>query len=341
VEHDAAGAYDPSSADLDGDGFADLIYRTVSPGNPTSQRVQLHAARGGPAEPWRRLGVWTPAADLDGDGTTDLVCGQDVAQPAAISGRDGRPLWEAARVEPAPFGTRGDGNRLQPPGRPGDLDGDGVPDLLCFPEGSRRWSLGGDRTAPIPFPLQALSGRTGRRLWQAPDLDQLGTGISSGYDIRPWILAAQGHDLDGDGRLEVLVFYTLHMFAREEYWSEFWVGVLSAEGRWLWRVDPMALIDPIHDSSEEPLDEAQQMKIIRQLEQALPPAAIADLNGDGVKDIVGLSPPHWVVLRSSLSVTRGSVIVRDGRDGGPLRVPEPGLAAELWPRRDFELGITG
>src|SRR5262249_34679758 len=115
--------------------------------------------------------------------------------------------------------------RLLPVG--GDLDGDGVPDLLA--------------TGPLnhltmsePFsPLVALSGKTGRRLWVA----DLQVGMLNG----PKLVAC--HDLDGDGRPEVL-------FVAATDWGldrppgpgrstddlQYWLAVLSgADGRLLWK----------------------------------------------------------------------------------------------------------
>jgi outer membrane protein assembly factor BamB len=82
-------------------------------------------------------GVWSsPAlADLDGDGVADCVVGALDGKVYALSGRDGRRLWE--------FETGGPVH-----GRPAlaDLDGDGVVD--CVVGSGRRVLALSDRGGP-------------------------------------------------------------------------------------------------------------------------------------------------------------------------------------------------
>src|SRR5262249_21751539 len=115
------------TADLDGDGVPDLVvYR---PDNPSAldRGGKLEMLRGRSPEAWRRLGgAWQPADDLDGDGIPDLVTalpgegakkirgprrpagvdrGRLPEQPraTAISGRDGRVLWQCEPSDGGPY----------------------------------------------------------------------------------------------------------------------------------------------------------------------------------------------------------------------------------------------
>jgi outer membrane protein assembly factor BamB len=184
-------AGEPHVADLDGDGLPELNW---------SHAGKWQMMAGSPPEVWRRLpprenggigsssikGRWEPGADLDGDGVPDLVnAGAGVA--AAISGRDGRALWPSL---PELQGSE----MISPAAGQGDFDGDGRPDALLVFGGSYSSALRGD-----PF-LRGLSGKTGKLLWESADLHM---NNHSGYAFRADSLRT--HDLDGDGRSEVIV----------------------------------------------------------------------------------------------------------------------------------------
>src|SRR5262249_44324923 len=119
-------------------------------------------------------------------GVADAVMSKD-GMTVAASGRDGRQLWRSP-VEGKPL--------LAPRLPLGDLDGDGVPDLLT----------------PTPLGRKALSGRTGKPLWPAPAGD-------GNTDLKVEGCVGMGHwsglppptvvDLFGAGRPVVLYAYTL------------------------------------------------------------------------------------------------------------------------------------
>jgi serine/threonine protein kinase/outer membrane protein assembly factor BamB len=184
LAHVIPGLIHPQVADLDGDGFPDLY--GILPGPP----ARLQALRGQAPDCWRRQGdCWRhqgqarPAnQDFDSDGITDLFRPPGVA----VSGRDGHVLWQTATsaVGGAVFS-------FPPP--LGDLDGDGVADLLYLSSNSKGEGV-----------LRANSGRTGKVIWAADRLPadrsaQLLNGL--GCDT---VLC---RDLDGDGRPEVLLLY--------------------------------------------------------------------------------------------------------------------------------------
>ena len=136
------------TADLDGDGLADLW---------GSVQDKLRAFRADVPEAWRALGRLQPAGDLDGDGMTDVLS-NDLEPPGpswwdaktdsrtalARSGRDGRILWHT-RLNPwedwSSWGEWTQSYTVNPLTLPGgDLDGDGSPDVLA------RRGAGGHRT---------------------------------------------------------------------------------------------------------------------------------------------------------------------------------------------------
>ena len=163
-EHLIDGLSSPKTADLDGDGLADLWGAVDG---------KVRAFRALAAEAWRTLGGFQPAGDLDGDGISDVVSSDfepertesqsDSGTAIARSGRDGRILWQAPLD---PWENRFFGGEwthryaIKPLKLPaGDLDGDGAPEILVH----RGTAAGGRDKQPRAFlHLQALSGRTGR-----------------------------------------------------------------------------------------------------------------------------------------------------------------------------------
>jgi tRNA A-37 threonylcarbamoyl transferase component Bud32 len=156
--HTLRGISRPGVADLDGDGMPDL-WGTVD--------GKVQAIRGAPPAAWRWLGHCRAAGDLDGDGTDDaLRLDPRSSEVRAVSGRDGRILWQAD-ADPGGRGQNAaDLNHSTAATLPlpaGDLDGDGTPDVLV----SRYSESWGFTRPPGALPLVAISGRKGVRLWDA------------------------------------------------------------------------------------------------------------------------------------------------------------------------------
>jgi hypothetical protein len=178
-------------------------------------------------------------ADLDGDGILELVLAVPTLVAAdtfaydlqAVSLGDGRPLWH--RLLRRPFGERGK-DRRAPAFVAGDLDGDRKAEVVLIDvpargegvevaaldggDGRPRWTwLGGDNRdhaepESIPIRLVAPDGRGHRcvALVVAKEeivlLDELGqVRMRHRMKASAGGLAFRGHDLDGDGRDELLI----------------------------------------------------------------------------------------------------------------------------------------
>lgn len=255
--------------------------------------------------------------DVDGDGEADVALRFKVPGPglafsvAVVSGADGHLLW--SRAEASAFG--------QAMAAPGDVNGDGVPDLVA--------SLHAEET------VRMLSGSDGSILWSATSAlfdfgrglaafgDATGDGILdigvsaypapgtpitvlSGADGSPvasfapppgvggyaWALAAAG-DTDGDGTGDLLAT----PFAA---YGEIWTAVIVSGAR-----------GSVLDVLEPPLISLTAWAL----------AAAGDTDGDGTPDVAiggsdefggGLIDPGFVALYSG--------------DGGPPLLTIPGTA---------------
>jgi tRNA A-37 threonylcarbamoyl transferase component Bud32 len=313
LAHEIGGLTAPQTADLDGDGRPDLYQsESINASSWEGPRWSDHvlAFHGERAQAWRRLGSWNPQADFDGDGVADLV-GTSGKQTLAISGKDGRVLWQLPETP---------GKCTVPRPYP-NLVGDGVPDLVGeAPEYSEHFD-------PTSWKRFAISGKTGRKLWAGGDagpstaIDPVRAGAQGMMLNRPDLPYPECHDLLGDGRGALLypaVFQHKSKGAetpKPEDAGQF-AGVVAGailpdrnelclaavsghDGSLLWRA-----VIATRDSKE-----LQGGCGSLQYQ-------VADLDGDGVKEVV--------CLVGSPDGTR-SLQVREGRDGSirwqiPLKV---------------------
>jgi hypothetical protein len=251
-------------ADIDGDGTEDLLVFNSKTARASDLGGKIHCLRGVAAEGWVRLGdAGEPLADFNGDGTLDLVTGFPSTTAIATSGATGKVLWSSqiadvgreyqVRTAASPIGKWG-----------GDLDGDGIGDLLGW---SNNATYGQQGT-----PFFALSGKTGKKLWTALEITS---------QILAGVVGAEAMDLDGDGHLEVLWTAALDYgypqrvnFSSHE--SQLWLFVTSGQtGQLRWS-------HPLSAAYGQTPGSSMQLSFAR---VHISPC-VGDLNGDGTADIL-------------------------------------------------------
>lgn len=107
-----------------------------------------------------RVGALQIAPDLNQDGIADVVigCGGGNEEVYAISGKDGRLIWQWELFDSVNFAL-GDINGID---ASGDFNNDGVVDILATASASNSAGTQGRRS------VYCLNGRTGQLLWQLP-----------------------------------------------------------------------------------------------------------------------------------------------------------------------------
>lgn len=294
-------------ADMDGDGTEDLLVFNSKSSRASDLGGKIHCLRGVAAEGWVRLGdAGDPLADFDGDGTLDLVRGFPSEMATATSGATGNVIWRsqigdtAREYQLRPAASRSGKSS-------GDLDGDGIDDLLGWSHNARYGQRG--------TPFFAVSGKTGQKLWTA-------TEIMS--QILGSVIGTEAIDLDGDKQLEVLWIASLDYgypirdsFSSHE--SQLWLFVTSGQtGQLRWS-------RPLSAAYGQTPGSSMQLSFAR----VNVSPSVGDLNGDGTADI--LVP----VLHSSGRSFETEAL--SGKDGKVLwsrhcpQNPQEQLALENWP----------
>jgi hypothetical protein len=190
-----------SLSDLDGDGVPEIaVGAPATATGPLPGRVVVLSGRDGRSvaeltgrAAGERFGLaLASGADIDGDGVQDLLVGAPGADPSGradagrldvFSGADLSFLFEVQGIRARDrFGST--------VAFLGDVDGDGVPDLLC---GAPAASPGGRTESGTVAVLSGASGATIRTLTGENFFDHFGTGV------------AGISDLDGDSVSEILV----------------------------------------------------------------------------------------------------------------------------------------
>ncbi|MFO0906504.1 MAG: protein kinase [Pirellulales bacterium] len=274
--------------DVDRDGIDDLVaYVPTNFASPENGGM-LDCLRGVAGEPWNRLGfVGVPADDFNRDGFLDLLATAGAYGIQARCGKTGKGLWQAqfpgapswlpyALARPPHLEhSRGD---IDP--SLADLDGDGVGDVFAWHSRQMGSSI-------APFVI--LSGRTGRTIWEA---DQFPARASGG--IQGWRLA----DLERDGRPELLVAFASDF--DYDQWRmmtssadlQWWLAVFDApSGRLRWKTPLSLPYGSSAPTSQNPAAQnlsGQSFPIYSQ-DQSFDMLHLADLDGDGVDDVVSLT----------------------------------------------------
>lgn len=165
VTHTARGIVETRTADVDGDRYQDLLLYS----SRKEKGGRLSCVRGGVVNRVKSITSklqtsasrvqWEAVADFDADGTDDLVqiAGDGVLR--ASSTVQGTLLWETTipRIRSPNALTVLHADSLSDPELL-DLSGDGVPDVLLSYNSSQ---------GPGYSPVLAISGSTGRKLWDA------------------------------------------------------------------------------------------------------------------------------------------------------------------------------
>jgi serine/threonine protein kinase/outer membrane protein assembly factor BamB len=261
--------------------------------------------------------VHVETADLDGDGIPDFLGlhPRDPDQPTTLHAFRGSPpeSWRrlgtwypafAGSSEEDPHTTC----RISAPLPEGDLDGDGSADLLVF--------LKGSRDNPVESPLRAYSGKDGRSLWRAAGIQGALPEGSQNYISECFHLECRG--LERNGRPRVVLVYGVGQFdlVTSRHGSgggdpnECWLAVLSGpNGKLLWK-------EKLGGFGSE----TGYIKCPRSV--GLTPPAFADLNGDGVIDVVVLAQTAPATATGDAAAsgsfrpdTRHELRALDGRDG--------------------------
>lgn len=290
-------------ADVDGDSSDDLIsYRPTDPGREsfdTGGRVSTYL--GHAAESWRRVGKpGHPFADLDLDGIVDLIQ-IDGPSITAKSGRDGQTMWQISRPRMR------ESQQLLPIHLVGrnresydavtspdafDIDGDSVPDLTVAVK----------MVSNVPQScLLAISGRTGRLLWELPDT----TIVAESW------LALKSLDLDSDQRAEVVYVVAIdestdpHNQSVNGQAIQIVMGCVDDDGEVLWRYN----LSQDYSDSESPNSPYY-------LHDSSLPITFAHLNRDDVLDVLVLGEDDSNA--SNANVDNAAYHAIDGADGGRI-----------------------
>ena len=278
----------PFVADLNADGISDLYWKESDSEATRNPPVTLRTLAGRSPEAWRRIGNVVPATDFDGDGNTDLLGRDMFGHLFAVSGRSGQVLWHAEREPGAP--TEG---YMGLPMPQGDLDGDGCGDLLEM----RRAKGGND--------LIATSGRTGQIIWTQPGW------VSSRYSAT--ITFAQCVESSVDGRKQLIFAAptsfspkTTHLAALDpDTGSTLWREPSTTQRqhsvrRYEINVERNELVSIRHIGRNERRVTVRSLTDGRILWQhdynvrnsrstdQRGPLPIADLNGDGVREVLSI-----------------------------------------------------
>ncbi|XZE34831.1 protein kinase domain-containing protein [Pirellulaceae bacterium SH501] len=312
-DQEATHVHKVETGDLNGDQIPDLVlsrYRTPELG--LRGQSESHLVRGIGNGLWDRLGnPLHQVSDLNGDGVSDLI-EIDYRSITARDSLDGSVLWSFSLsgrashtvvhsergVAPIPATgaqSRGTAGPMSREAGLWDFDSDGINDLVIESH------TGGSKLEV----LQAISGKTGRRIWK--------TRESKTYQQGKGVL--QSLDIDGDGAGELIYLAYTDV-------------LLQSKSRRSWSGDDGHLVLSVFDSRtgqerwHRVLSREYGSSVGRRLPYRfdsipLPNLAVTDLNGDGVLDILAPAEPS----RDESTLTKPATatwLALDGTDGSEL-----------------------
>jgi hypothetical protein len=349
------------AGDLDGDGINDVVSNDLQPhsrrgGKTDSRTILARSGRDGktlwrtlldPWEDWYFDGKWTrsyafdplelPHGDLDGDGCPDILVRRWSDGPAstprrswalpvqAVSGRTGRFLWSAGVAgQTSPGGS-------SPVGAP-FIEGiaacassaHGRPDVVVlYEQGFEGGPIVRGRFN-LQIRLALLAGRDGRIVW-----DKLLTEHDGGAS-RLNGFTHEFADVDGDGRIEIVVLQKSNAASGPSPLELHVLSVASGETRWVHRMNPDGAEAPhfvIGDLDGDGRPEVVVTEVLRQAAAAVVDVTAVDgLTGKPVwtwrDDVASNVPQHKtaICLGDFEGSARKDVCVSfEGREG-PRRV---------------------
>ena len=313
--HAALGLYRPRVADLDGDGIDDIwgevdgqlrAFRGQAPEAwraPRSVRAGRRIAAFSRQRPGRRRHRGCP--DRPGAYLRWFVAAPD-GQPHGHRPlrHDGHVLWKSVLDPPGIWFDRDRGDSYEFSTFPmpaGDLDSDGMPDVLVKRDVSRFSQAAIER--PAALPLQALSGRTGRFLWSAGPL-HLGFA-ARGFSWIHWQCRPEARVIEPGGTTDIVVRHCNPFVKPSGPPVAFPNGqdrlarISGRDGRIVWDIP---LISPTDRTSAVTSDGPH-------------PFQFGDLDGDGSLDVVIVIPPSPADGRTVIELKAVSL-----DDGKPIWV---------------------
>lgn len=278
--------------DFNRDGAEELcVFSSKSP-NARDCGGSLHVLRGTGEEVWRRFAGMSAhsVADFNGDGVEDLV--QDFGVASAIDGLTGKRLWTVSAPSDlqdlqlksleADF-KNGKWSALP------DLDGDGTADLFGWGRGH-----GLDKVAPY----MAISGKTGKPLWRAKEIDCQTVGT---------VLLAEAYDLQGTKKPDVVVVASLDYGYPESksfsiHESQLWAFVIDGRnGKLKWSHALSPAFGQGNYGNFQMLISNVALRV-----------SVGDLNQDGKADLIvpGIAPDGNQVESIAIDGEKGSLLWR-------------------------------
>jgi hypothetical protein len=275
-------------ADLTGDGTLEII--VARSGN----QLTVYNTAGG--ELWTRHPLddgeirTLAVADLEDDGLVEMIVGRasgGSTRQLSVVEPDGstRPGWPARRNGEVGYGW----GMYNQNAAVGDLDNDGSKEIIGPTDTHYITALDKDGNQLTTNPMYDDLHSDGPQTWA-----QVGVHVEHEIDLRGWATCGTNHrpnfadaapaiaDLDGDGTPEIIVVGNVYNCATDPYASLYHMPFIFNADRSRWAAGAFDwTVLPTPDGSAGPLMENYNV-----IETVQPNPAIADLDGDGLMEIL-------------------------------------------------------